>query len=110
MQQMQQQWLQAQQQWQETQQQWQIQQQQLQQQWQIQQTQLQQQIDSLTLILNSITADTAFALWNTSVMNKTACNAYEWHGETYTQSGIHLYGYTNTDGSHNIEATIQPQV
>ena len=104
MQQMQQQWLLAQQQWQETQQQWQIQQQQLQQQWQLQQTQLQQQIDSLTLILNSITADTAFSLWNTAVVNETACNAYEWHGETYTQSGIHLYGFTNTDGSHNIEA------
>ena len=104
MQQMQQQWLQAQQQWQETQQQWQIQQQQMQQQWQMQQTQLQQQIDSLTLILNSIAADTAFALWNTSVVNKTACSAYEWHGETYTQSGIYLYGFTNTDGSHNIEA------
>ena len=104
MEQMQQQWQQQQQQWQETQQQWQIQQQQMQQQWQMQQTQLQQQIDSLTLILNSIAADTAFALWNTSVVNKTACSAYEWHGETYTQSGIYLYGFTNTDGSHNIEA------
>ena len=104
MQQMQQQWLQAQQQWQETQQQWQLQQQQMQQQWQLQQTQLQQQIDSLTLILNSITADTAFSLWNTAVVNETACNAYEWHGYTYTQSGVYLYGFTNTDGSHNIEA------
>ena len=104
MQQMQQQWLQAQQQWQETQQQWQLQQQQMQQQWQLQQTQLQQQIDSLTLILNSITADTAFSLWNTAVVNETACNAYEWHGYTYTQSGVYLYGFTNMDGSHNIEA------
>lgn len=92
-QQMQQQLSQSQQQWQETQQQWQQ-----------QQAQLQQQIDSLTLILNAMAADTAFSLWNTSVVNETACNAYEWHGQTYTQSGIHLYGYTNTDGSHNIEA------
>ena len=103
-QQMQQQLSQSQQQWQETQQQWQLQQQQMQQQWQQQQAQLQQQIDSLTLILNAMAADTAFSLWNTSVVNETACNAYEWHGQTYTQSGIHLYGYTNTDGSHNIEA------
>ena len=110
-QQMQQQLSQSQQEWQETQEQWQIQQQQMQQQWQetqqqwqIQQMQLQQQIDSLTLILNAMAADTAFTQWNTSVVNETACNAYEWHGETYTQSGVYLYGFTNTDGSNNVEA------
>lgn len=103
-QQMQQQLSQSQQQWQETQEQWQQQQQQMQQQWQQQQTQLQQQIDSLTLILNAMAADTAFSQWNTSVVNETACNAYEWHGETYTQSGVYLYGFTNTDGSNNVEA------
>lgn len=100
----QQQWQQAQEQWQETQEQWQIQQQQMQQQWQQQQLLLQQQIDSLTLILNAMAADTAFTQWNTSVVNETACNAYEWHGETYTQSGVYLYGFTNTDGSNNVEA------
>ena len=111
LQQMQQQWMQAQQQWQEAQQQMQLQQQQMQQQWQetqqqwqIQQQQLQQQIDSLTLILNAMAADTAFSQWNTSVVNETACNTYEWHGQTYSQSGVYLYGYTNTDGSNNVEA------
>ena len=103
-QQMQQQLSQSQQQWQEAQEQWQIQQQQMQQQWQQQQAQLQQQIDSLTLILNAMAADTAFTQWNTSVVNETACNAYEWHGETYTQSGIYLYGYTDVDGTNNMEA------
>ncbi|MBO4488066.1 MAG: hypothetical protein J5741_00220, partial [Bacteroidales bacterium] len=110
-QQMQQQLSQSQQEWQETQQQWLLQQQQLQlqwqsaqEQWQIQQLQLQQQIDSLTLILNAMAADTAFTQWNTSVVNETACNAYEWHGETYTQSGVYLYGFTNTDGTNNVEA------
>ena len=100
----QQQWQLAQEQWQETQEQWQIQQQQMQQQWQQQQLLLQQQIDSLTLILNGMAADTAFTQWNTSVVNETACSAYEWHGQTYTQSGIYLYGFTNTDGSNNVEA------
>ncbi|MCR5550511.1 MAG: fibrobacter succinogenes major paralogous domain-containing protein [Bacteroidales bacterium] len=95
----------------QSQQQWQIQQQQIQQQWQetqqqwqIQQMQLQQQIDSLTLILNAMAADTAFTQWNTSVVNETACNTYEWHNQTYTQSGVYLYGFTNTDGSNNVEA------
>lgn len=103
-QQMQQQLSQSQQEWQEAQQQWLLQQQQMQQQWEQQQAQLQQQIDSLTFLLNTMTADTVFTVWNTSVVNETACNAYEWHGETYTESGIYLYGFTNTDGSNNVEA------
>lgn len=104
-QQMQQQLSQSQQEWQETQEQWQIQLQQLQQEWQDaqqQQQQLQLQIDSLNEVLNAHPSD--ITTWNTSVINETACVSYEWHGETYTQSGVYLYGYTDTLGINNMEA------
>ena len=48
--------------------------------------------------------ETSCTPWNTSVTNATACGTYEWHGETYTQSGIYLYGCTGADGTNSMEA------
>lgn len=79
------------------QQQWEL----VQQQWQQQQAQMQQQIDSLQGIL---TPPMDVSPWNTSVTNETACESFSWNGETYTQSGIYLHGWTDVDGINNIEA------
>lgn len=58
-------------------------------------------VDSLQEIL---TPPTDITPWNTSVTNETACESFSWNGETYTQSGIYLHGWTDVDGINNIEA------
>ena len=54
--------------------------------------------------LNGYISQTINNPWNTSVTNQTSCEAYVWHGETYTQSGVYLHGWTDVDGTNNIEA------
>ena len=37
------------------------------------------------------------------VLNQTVCNSFEWHGTTYTESGIHTYEYTNESGCPSVD-------
>ena len=57
-------------------------------------------VDSLQEIL---TPPTDITPWNTSVTNETACESFSWNGEIYIQSGIYLHGWTDVDGTNNIE-------
>ena len=34
---------------------------------------------------------------------EVACDSYEWHGETYTTSGMYTYEYTNADGCPSVD-------
>ena len=75
----------------------------MQQQWQQQQMQMQQQIDSLNEQVSQI-PHTENTTWNTSVTNEMVCDSLVWHGETYTESGIYLHGWTDAEGINNMEA------
>ena len=35
--------------------------------------------------------------------SETACESYEWHGETYTESGTYTYPYTTADGCEGVD-------
>jgi len=51
-------------------------------------------VDTLKLTLNNGTHN---------VEIETACEYYTWHEETYTQSGIYTYAYTNTNGCASVD-------
>ena len=70
-------------------------------------TMLSHTLDSMGTSLDSLNgyiSQTINTPWNTSVTNETACESFSWNGETYTQSGIYLHGWTDADGTNNIEA------
>ena len=70
-------------------------------------TMLSHTLDSMGTSLDSLNgyiSQTINTPWNTSVTNETACESFSWNGETYTQSGIYLHGWTDVDGTNNIEA------
>ena len=40
---------------------------------------------------------------NSQFFTATACGSYEWHGQTYTESGIYTYAHENTNGCAQVD-------